>query len=122
MWAKGGRHQRNMKFAPTLYAERLEGHVRYRLEVPERNAGRPPQEEFNHRLDQATIVALRRSADASLRSKETTGFVDEARRRGSVLYRTLLPARLRDQLKVLSGPMPTSLREETSGRKGRTRL
>ena len=94
-----------MRFVPTLYAERLEGHIRYRLEVPERDAGLPLQEEFNHSLDQATILALRQSADALLRSDESADFPEEARRRGSVLYRTLVPARLRDQLKALSGPL-----------------
>ncbi|TMA33154.1 MAG: CHAT domain-containing protein, partial [Deltaproteobacteria bacterium] len=99
------RRLRRMRFVPTLYAERLEGYIRYRLEVPERDAGLPLQEEFNHTLDQTTMLALRQSADALLRSEETSAFPEEARRRGSVLYRTLVPPRLRDQLKALSGPL-----------------
>src|SRR5437867_6861053 len=94
-----------MRLVPTLYAERLEGYIRYRLEVPYRDVGLPLQEEFNHALDQATVLALRQSADILLRSEETPAFLEEARRRGSVLYRTLVPPRLREQLKVLSGPL-----------------
>src|SRR3989442_5573253 len=96
---------RRMKLVPTLYAERLEGYIRYRLEVPERDVGLPLQEEFTHALDQATVLALKQSADALLRSEETPAFLEEARRRGSVLYRTLVPPRLREQLKALSGPL-----------------
>src|SRR5439155_20893390 len=94
-----------MRLVPTLCAERLEGNIRYRLEVPERDVGLPLQEEFTHALDQATVLALRQSADALLRSEETPTFLEEARRRGSVLYRTLVPQRLREQLKALSGPL-----------------
>src|SRR5438876_11732983 len=42
---------RRMRLVPTLYAERLEGYIRYRLEVPERAVGLPLQEEFTHALD-----------------------------------------------------------------------
>src|SRR5437867_4951974 len=94
-----------MRLVPTLYAERLEGYIRYRLEVPYRDVGLPLQEEFNHALDQATVLALRQSADALLRTEETPAFLEEARRRGSVLYRTLVPPRLREQLKAVSGPL-----------------
>ncbi len=94
-----------MRLVPTLYAERLEGNIRYRLEVPEHDVGLPLQEEFSHGLDRATVLALRQSADALLRSPESPAFLDEARQRGSVLYRTLLPQRLREQLKRLSGPL-----------------
>src|SRR5439155_14159486 len=94
-----------MRLVPTLYAERIEGYIRYRLEVPEHDVGLPLQEEFSHILDEATVLALRQSADALLRCEEKAAFPDEARRHGSVLYRTLVPPRLRDQLKALSGPL-----------------
>src|SRR5438552_11076710 len=94
-----------MRLVPTLYAERIEGYIRYRLEVPEHDVGLPLQQEFSHILDEATVLALRQSADALLRCEETAVFPDEARRRGSVLYRTLVPPGLRDQLKALTGPL-----------------
>src|SRR5437867_1197440 len=55
---------RRMRLVPTLYAERLEGNIRYRLEVPERDVGLPLQEEFDHALDQATVPARSQRADA----------------------------------------------------------
>jgi len=94
-----------MRLPATLYAERIEGYIRYRLEVPEHDVGLPLQQEFSHVLDEATVLALRQSADALLRCEETAVFPDEARRRGSVLYRTLVPPGLRDQLKALTGPL-----------------
>src|SRR5262249_14654249 len=96
------------RFVPTLHVEFLEGTVRYRLEVPERDVGEPLQEQFNHRLDHATILALRRSAGQFLRSPESPSFAEEARTRGSVLYRTLVPAALRAQLKAVRGPLLVS--------------
>jgi class 3 adenylate cyclase/TolB-like protein len=90
---------------PTLHVDRLEGRLRYRLEVPERDIGRPIQEEFSQRVDDTTLMALQRGVDGLLRSADSPSFPDIARSRGSVLYRTLVPERLRGQLDALSGPI-----------------
>src|SRR5207253_1498242 len=74
---------RPMRLPATLYAERIEGYIRYRLEVPEHDVGLPLQQEFSHVLDEATVLALRQSADALLRCEETARFPDEARGRSS---------------------------------------
>ena len=66
-----------MRLPATLYAERIEGYIRYRLEVPEHDVGLPLQQEFSHVLDEATVLALRQSADALLRCEETAVFPDE---------------------------------------------
>jgi ketosteroid isomerase-like protein len=94
-----------MRPVPTLYAERLERKIRYRLEVPEHDIGAPLQQEFVQAIDPGTLAALQESADVLLRSAEHPQFPEEARQRGSVLYRTLVPAALRAQLVRLSGSL-----------------
>src|SRR5882724_11437397 len=94
-----------MPLIPTLYAERLEGKIRYRLEIPERDVGAPLQREFVQAIEPATLAALQESADPLLCSAEHPQFPDQARQRGSVLYRTLVPPGLRAQLGELSGPL-----------------
>ena len=87
---------------PTLHAEWAAGGLRYRLDVPEGDLGEPLQEEFRHPIDDGTIQALLYGADALLRSGESPTFAREAEARGAVLYRTLVPSRLRDQLKAVA--------------------
>jgi len=48
-----------MRLPATLYAERIEGYIRYRLEVPEHDVGLPLQQEFSHVLDEATVLPMR---------------------------------------------------------------
>ena len=95
-----------MTYAAVLSVEHTQGALRYRLDVPE--LGGPLQEEFRHPLDQGTLQALLQSADGLLRSAESLAFPRDARERGSILYRTLVPVRLRAQLKALTGPLLVS--------------
>jgi ketosteroid isomerase-like protein len=97
-----------MRAVPTLSIEWSLGALRYRLELPERDPAEPLQEEFRHPLDEGTLRALQESAEALLRSAESARFADEARVRGGVLYRTLVPVRLRGQLKAVRGPLLVS--------------
>jgi CHAT domain-containing protein len=95
----------SMRLVPSLSIERAEGSLRYRLDVPERDLHEPILEEFRHPLDEGTLRALLASAEALLRSPESAGFAQEAQARGQVLYRTLVPPRLREKLREVSGPL-----------------
>src|SRR5262245_53917273 len=95
----------SMRLVPSLSIERAEGALRYRLDVPERDFQEPILEEFRQALDEVTLRALLTSAEALLRSPESPGFAQEARARGQVLYRTLVPPRLREKLKGVRGPL-----------------
>jgi CHAT domain-containing protein/ketosteroid isomerase-like protein/TolB-like protein len=94
-----------MKLVPTLSIERAGGAIRYRLDVPERDLGEPLQEEFRHPIDDVTTRALLTSAESLLRSPESSTFAQEAQARGQVLYRTLVPPRLREKLRTVTGPL-----------------
>ena len=94
-----------MRFVPTLSVEWSAGGLRFRLEVPEQDLAEPLLEEVRHPLDEDTLRALEQSADALLRGAESAGFPDEARARGAVLYRTLVPSRLRPRLRAVRGPL-----------------
>lgn len=94
-----------MKLVSILSIEPAAGGLRYRLDVPEGDLGEPLQEEFRHPIDDGTIQALLHGADALLRSGESATFAREAEARGAVLYRTLIPSRLRAQLKAVTGPL-----------------
>jgi CHAT domain-containing protein len=93
---------------PILSVESSAQGLRFRLEMPDRHLAEPLQEELRHALDEATLRALLESAETLLRSAESPGFSREAAARGAVLYRTLLPARLRAQLSALRGPLLVS--------------
>jgi len=97
-----------MRFVPTLSVEWSAGGLRFRLEVPEQDLAEPLLEEVRHPLDEDTLRALEQSADALLRGAESAGFPDEARARGAVLYRTLVPSRLRPRLRAVRGPLLVS--------------
>ncbi len=94
-----------MRLVPTLSIERTAGALRYRLDIPERDLGEPLQEEFRHPVDDVTTRALLASAESLLRSPESKTFAQEAQARGQVIYRTLVPARLREKLRGVSGPL-----------------
>ena len=94
-----------MRLVPTLFIERAGGAIRYRLDVPEHDLGEPLQEEFRHPIDDVTTRALLTSAESLLRSPESSTFAQEAQARGQVLYRTLVPARLREKLRTVTGPL-----------------
>jgi len=89
-----------VRFATVLSVEPAPGALRYRLDVPD-PAG-PLQEEFRRPLDEGTLAALQQSADGLLRSVESAAFPRV------ILYRTLIPVRLRAQLKALDGPLLVS--------------
>jgi CHAT domain-containing protein len=94
-----------MSLVPSLSIERAQGALRYRLDVPERHLHEPILEEFRQPLDEVTLQNLLRSAEALLRSPESPSFAQEAKARGQVLYRTLIPPRLREKLREISGPL-----------------
>jgi ketosteroid isomerase-like protein/TolB-like protein len=89
----------------TLTVEPLAGALHLRLDVPERDAHEPLQEEFRHPLDDGTLRALQESAEALLAGGERARFVADARACGAMLYRTLVPARLRPVLRAHRGPL-----------------
>jgi hypothetical protein len=97
-----------MRGVATLSIEPTAGGLRFRLDVPEQDLHEPLQEEYRQAVDGATLRALAVSADALLRLPERDGFADEARARGGVLYRTLVPSRLRPRLRELRGPLLVS--------------
>ena len=94
-----------MSLVPTLHVEHREGKICYRLMAPGRDGGGALEEELSTPLDDDTRRALQRSAESLLRSAERAEFSEDARKMGTVLYNTLVPARLRGQLKALSGPL-----------------
>ena len=94
-----------MRLVPTLSIERAEGALRYRLDIPERDLQEPLLEEYRHPLDDVTMRSLLASAEALLRSPERAGFAQEAQARGQVIYRTLVPPRLREKLRGVTGPL-----------------
>ena len=94
-----------MRLVPTLSIERAEGALRYRLDIPERDHQEPILEEYRHLLDDTTMRALLASAETLLRSPERPGFAQEAQARGQVIYRTLVPPRLREKLRGVTGPL-----------------
>jgi CHAT domain-containing protein/ketosteroid isomerase-like protein len=94
-----------MRPAATVSIEPSPGALRWRLELAERDVTEPLQEEVRHPVDDATLRALQETADALLRSAESPRFPDEARARGVVLYRTLVPPRLRERLSAVRGPV-----------------
>jgi CHAT domain-containing protein len=94
-----------MSLVPSLSIERAAAALRYRLDVPEHDLHEPILSEFRQPVDEATLRALLASAEALLRSPESTGFRQEAEARGQLLYRTLAPPRLREKLRLVSGPL-----------------
>jgi CHAT domain-containing protein/ketosteroid isomerase-like protein len=94
-----------MSLVPSLSIERAVGVLRYRLDVPEHDLHEPILQEFRQPVDEATLRALLASAEALLRSPESKGFRHEAEARGQVLYRTLIPRRLREKLRLVTGPL-----------------
>ena len=84
----------------TLSVERTQQGLRYRLDVPGNQTHEPLQEELNHRVDADALTALANNAAALLGSGERADFADEARVRGGLLYRTLIPIALRERLRT----------------------
>src|SRR5262245_51931915 len=76
---------------PTLYGEAIGEIVRFRLDRPERSAGEPLEAEVSQPLDSATRASLQRSADALLYGPGGLRFADDAKVRGGILYRALIP-------------------------------
>lgn len=91
--------------AATLTIEPIAGAVRLRLDVPERDAGEPLVREFRQNVDAATLRALAESAGALFHTGVRAGFGEDARRTGMILYRTLVPEALRDELRSLRAPL-----------------
>ena len=97
-----------MRAVATLHVEAGSGFLRYRLDLPESDLAEPLQEEFRQAIDEPTLRALRDNAARLLRSPERADFADEARRRGAVLYRTLIPLGLRAPLRAVRVPLLVS--------------
>jgi hypothetical protein len=87
--------------AAVLTIEPVEGALRLRLERPERDTGEPLAREFRLRVEVATLRALEESASALFHPGARASFADDARRTGTILYRTLVPEALRDDLRTL---------------------
>lgn len=92
-----------MRLVPVLWVEGVGGALRWRLDVPEHDLGEPLHEEVRHPCDEATLRALVDGAADLLHGAEHAGFAREAQARGAVLYRTLVPERLRPKLRALAG-------------------
>jgi hypothetical protein len=91
--------------AATLIIEPVERAIRLRLDLPERDAGEPLQREFRQVVDGETLRALEESAAALFRARGGDRFAAEARRVGTMLYRTLVPEALRADLRALRAPL-----------------
>ena len=91
--------------AATLTIEPAAGALHLRLDVPERDVGEALAREFRQRIDAATLRALEDSAGALFRTSGHAHFADDARRTGTMLYRTLVPEALRDDLRALRAPL-----------------
>ncbi len=89
----------------TLTIEPIADALNLRLDVPERDLGEPLAREFRQRVDPATLRALEESVAALYRATGRAHFADDARRTGMVLYRTLVPDALRDDLRALRAPL-----------------
>jgi hypothetical protein len=91
--------------AAILTIEPVEGALRLRLDRPDRDTGEPLAREFRLPVEAATLRALQESASALFRAGVRSGFADDARRTGTILYRTLVPEALRDDLRALRTPL-----------------
>src|SRR5258706_9793435 len=98
-------HRRVTMRAATLTIEPMAGAVRLRLDVPERDTGEPLTREFRQSVDATTLEALEESAGALFHTGVRTGFGEDARRAGMIVYRTLVPEALRDELRSLRAPL-----------------
>lgn len=92
-----------MRLVPVLWVEAVGGALRWRLDVPEHDLGEPLHEEVRQPCDEATLRALVDGAADLLHGAEHAGFARDAQARGAVLYRTLVPERLRPKLRALAG-------------------
>jgi CHAT domain-containing protein/TolB-like protein len=95
----------SVRLVPTLWIEHGSGSLRFRLDVPEHDQHEPLQRQFRQILDDATLGGLLRTCDELLRSAESARFEPEARSRGQLLYRTLIPPDLRALLRTVQGPL-----------------
>jgi hypothetical protein len=91
-----------------LTIEPVEGALRLRLDRPDRDTGEPLAREFRQPIQSATIEALQASAASLFHAGVRAGFADDARRTGLVLYRTLVPEGLREELRALRLPLVVS--------------
>jgi len=105
-WARG--RAVSVRLVPTLWIEHGSGSLRFRLDVPEHDQSEPLQRQFRQVIDDATLGGLLRSCDELLRSAESRRFEVEARSRGELLYRTLIPPDLRALLRTVQGPLLVS--------------
>lgn len=105
-WARG--RSVSVRLVPTLWIEHGSGSLRFRLDVPEHDQHEPLQRQFRQVIDDATLGGLLQSCDELLRSAESRRFEVEARSRGQLLYRTLIPPDLRAMLRTVQGPLLVS--------------
>jgi CHAT domain-containing protein/TolB-like protein len=98
----------SVRLVPTLWIEHGSGSLRFRLDVPEHDQHEPLQRQFRQVLDDATLGGLVRACDELLRSAESARFEAEAKSRGQLLYRTLIPPDLRAPLRTVQGPLLVS--------------
>jgi len=105
-WARGGAV--SVRLVPTLWIEHGSGSLRFRLDVPEHDQHEPLQRQFRQVIDDATLGGLQRTCDELLRSAESRRFEAEAKSRGQLLYRTLIPPDLRALLRTVQGPLLVS--------------
>jgi hypothetical protein len=93
---------------PTLSVEATEHGIRFRLDLPGDSQAEPLQAELHQRVERGALAALQASVTNLLRGGEHPSFIDEARVRGGVLYRTLIPGALRERLHTVAGPLLVS--------------
>lgn len=94
-----------MRLVTTLSVEPLEGKIRYHLVIQQSEGTDPLEEEFSCRLSEEEIIDLQKTADRLLRSTDSPNFTREAKKKGLLIYKTLIPKPLRERLKELSGPL-----------------
>ncbi len=88
-----------------LTIEPVEGALRLRLDRPETDVVEPLAREYRQAIDAATLRALGDAAGALFHASARPGFADDARRAGTMLYRTLVPDALREALRAYRGPL-----------------
>jgi hypothetical protein len=87
-----------------LTIEPVEGALRLRLDRPA-DAVEALAREYRQTVAAPTLRALEETAAALFRANARTGFADDARRAGTMLYRTLVPEALREPLRAYRGPL-----------------
>jgi CHAT domain-containing protein len=93
---------------PSLSVEATEHGLRFRLDVAGDGTHEPLQAEFHQRVERTALELLEANVADVLRGPTRASFTEEAKVRGGVLYRALIPIPLRSPLIAIQGPLLVS--------------